>query len=129
MDEKLKQTLTNKESWVRGLYMLLFALIYWAAKMLIAIVVVFQFGITLFTGKPNNLLLEFGQKLSTFIYQMMLFFTYNSEQKPYPFSPWPQGVPEGQTNNPEREKKAKKKTIPKPKPATGKTTKSSTKLT
>lgn len=117
MDEKLKQTLTNKKTWVRGLYMLLFALIYWATKMLIAIVVVFQFGATLLTGKPNDLLLTFGQKLSTFIYQMMLFFTFNSEQRPYPFSPWPQGPPEGKTNKPEREKKAKKKTTPKHKPA------------
>ncbi len=94
MDKKLKEKLTAKNKWIRGLYMLLFALMYNIAEILIAAVAVFQFVVSLFTGKTNEHLITFGQRLSTFIYQIMQFLTFNSEEKPYPFSPWPQGPPE-----------------------------------
>lgn len=115
MDEKLKENLTSWESWMRGLYMLLFFLIFRIAEIVIAALAVFQFIATLLTGKTNLNLLTFGQKLSTYIYQIMLFFTYNSEEKPFPFSSWPQGLPETQKKKPEMEKAGTKKTGPKPK--------------
>lgn len=94
MYDKLKENMTSKNTWIRGFYMLLFALIYGVAKILVAAVAVFQFFSTLFTGKTNENILTFGQSLGTFIYQIIQFFTFNSEEKPYPFSPWPQELPE-----------------------------------
>jgi hypothetical protein len=71
--------------------MLLFWLIYNVVELLVMAVAIFQFISMLFTGKTNTALLQFGQGLSTFIYQMMRFFTFTSEQKPFPFSVWPAG--------------------------------------
>jgi hypothetical protein len=44
---------------------------------------------TLFTGATNARLREFGQSLAVFIYQIVLFVTFNSDERPFPFGPWP----------------------------------------
>ena len=94
MDEKLKEKLTDKNKWIRGLYMLLFTLIYKIAEILVTAVAAFQFVASLLTGKTNEHLMTLGQRLSIFIYQIIQFLTFNSEEKPYPFSPWPRSLPE-----------------------------------
>ena len=97
MDENIKGNIVSQNTWIRGLYMLLFALIYSIAEIVFTAVAIFQFLAVLLTGRPNELLLNFGQSLSTYIYQTIRFFTFNSDEKPYPFSPWPAGVPVAKT--------------------------------
>ena len=92
MDAQLKKNLIVKNKWIRGLCMLLFVLIYKIATVLVAAVAVFQFFATLFAGKTNELLMAFGERLSAFIYQIVQFLTFNTEDKPFPFSQWPQGA-------------------------------------
>ena len=75
--------------WRRGLYMLLFAFLLGVAKFVLFTMVLLQFLLVLLAGSPNAQLLVFGQSLSTYIYQVMLFLTFNSEDHPYPFSDWP----------------------------------------
>jgi hypothetical protein len=89
MDNNFK----SRNKWVRLLYMLLFVLIYNLAEIILFFVVLFQFVNTLISDEPNETLLDFGQRLATFIYQIVLFWTYRSEEKPFPFSPWPSGEP------------------------------------
>jgi hypothetical protein len=89
MDETLKQNLASSTTWYRGLYMVLFAIFYNIAEIVIGAVVIFQFLFTLFTGRVNQRLLEFGQSLSMYVYQVMRYLTYNSHEKPFPFSDWP----------------------------------------
>lgn len=93
MDEELKQRLQEKSTWERALYMLLFALIFGILEIIIAAVVVFQFFLTLFTGSCNQRLVSLGQGLSTYLYQITLFLTFNSNERPYPFGDWPEGTP------------------------------------
>lgn len=75
---------------MRGLYILLFAVIYSLAELVLVAIVVFQFVSRLFTGGVNARLLEFGQQLSRYLYDLLRFFTFNSETRPFPFSPWPE---------------------------------------
>jgi hypothetical protein len=93
MSSDIKQYLTAKETWIRGLYILLFALIYSVAEIVLFAIVLFQFLSMLLSGESNNRLLNFGQSLSTYIYQILQFMTANSEEHPYPFNPWPDGPP------------------------------------
>jgi hypothetical protein len=79
--------------WKRGLYMLIFAFCLWLAKFVAFAVIIFQFFAVLFTGSVNGKLLAFGQSLSTYQYQVMLFLTFNSETHPYPLVDWPEGAP------------------------------------
>jgi hypothetical protein len=91
--ETLRENLTARETWVRGLYMLLFAVLYSLAELVLVAVVIFQFVSRLATGGVNKRLLDFGQQLSRYLYDMLRFFTFNSEFKPYPFNPWPPTEP------------------------------------
>ncbi len=79
----------TKGTWVRGFYMVLFVVFYSITEILVTAVVVFQFLHVLFTGRQNERLLSFGNSLSIYVYEMMSFFTYNSEGKPFPFGEWP----------------------------------------
>ena len=69
--KEIKENLTQQTIWLRGLYMLMFALFYSIAELVLFAVVVFQFLFNLFTGKSNPRLLELGQSLATYIYQII----------------------------------------------------------
>jgi len=94
MKEEIKQRLQKNETWQRILYMIFFIIVYGFSKVLIFAVMLFQFITIVLTGKTNEQLLKFSQSLSTFIYQIMIFLTFVSEQRPFPFNAWPNGVPE-----------------------------------
>jgi len=93
MYEELKQNIKERKTWLRGLYMLLFLVFYSVAKVIIFAVIAFQFLLTLFTGKTNDRLVKLGLSLSTYIYQILTFLTFNSNEHPYPFGVWPEGAP------------------------------------
>lgn len=108
MDPELKERVTAKPTWTRGLYILLFVIIYSIAEIVVYGVVVLQFLFTLFTGTCNTRLQELGRNLSTFIYQVFTYLTYNSDEKPFPFAPWP-GESEALAAPAKKKKKAAKK--------------------
>lgn len=75
--------------WVRGLYMLLFAVLYSAAEFVLWTVIVVQFGYKAINEESQPRLLELGASISRYIYQVMRYLSFNNEVKPYPFSDWP----------------------------------------
>lgn len=79
-----------RSNWVRALYMLLFALIFNLAEILLWAIVTLQFGFQLFTGAPNPRLLNFSRGLNAYLWQILQFETYRSEVRPYPFAEWPE---------------------------------------
>jgi hypothetical protein len=89
MQDAIKQRLTNKDLWLRALFMVLFAIAYSIAEIVITIVVVLQFFVVLFTSHANENLLALGNNLSTYVYRILQFETFNTEIRPYPFAPWP----------------------------------------
>jgi len=93
MEDEIRQNLRNRQTWLRALYMLLFMVIYGVVEFIITAVVLFQLFSVLFTGSTNERLLTLGQNLSTYVYQIVLFLTFNSDDHPYPLGEWPQGTP------------------------------------
>ncbi len=89
MNPELKDNLRKRQTWLRGLYMLLFIVIFHIAEFLVGAVVLLQFLFTLVTGETNARLLRFGQSLSEYVYQILRFLSFNTEDMPYPFSDWP----------------------------------------
>lgn len=89
MSSELKENLTNTSTWGRALFMILFGIIYSVAEVVLTAVIVIQFLFVLFSGEKNDRLLHFGKEVSLFIYQVFLFLTFNSEEKPFPFADWP----------------------------------------
>lgn len=93
MAQDIKQNLKARDTWLRGLYIIIFAVFYSIAEIVLFAVVLFQFLLSLFTAQTNQRLLKLGQSLSTYIYQIVMYITFNSDQQPYPFGAWPKGPP------------------------------------
>jgi hypothetical protein len=89
--QTLKQHISERRTWIRGLYMLLFLVIYKIAGIVMVAVALFQFVTKLLTGETNQRVRAFGQSLSLFILQIWRFLTFNSEELPFPFAAWPEG--------------------------------------
>ncbi len=90
----MKEHVMAGNTWVRGFFMLLFSsvlflLAYSPVMLILMSVILFQFGFMLLTGKLNENLLTFSQGLCTYTYQILRYLTYNTDQKPFPFSKWP----------------------------------------
>lgn len=79
----------SAETWRRALFMLLFAVVFWIAEFLLLAVAVFQFGFVLMTGERNERLLSFGDDLSRVFHHLVGYLTFQTEEKPFPFSDWP----------------------------------------
>ena len=92
MDEELKKHIREPKTWLRGVYILLFLVCYSVAKVIIFAIIIFQFILTVITGKTNKRLVTLGLSLSTYSYQILTFLTFNTDYHPYPFGAWPTGT-------------------------------------
>ncbi len=92
MDQDLQQNLMQRGTWIRILYMLLFFFIFSITRMVVYGVAIIQAGFVLLTGDTNPYLLGLGRALSRYIFQIMQFFTFTSDDIPFPFGPWPNGI-------------------------------------
>ena len=92
MDEGMKDNFKSKSIWIRGLFMLLFTVLYGVAEIVLVVIAVFQFGHALFTGRPNDNATSFGYSVGRYIFDITRFVTFNTDEKPFPFSPWPQNT-------------------------------------
>ena len=88
-----KGTLSNSNTWVRLAYMFLFTLLLMAARLVITLVVIVQFLLVLVTGSDNENLRNLGQGLGKWVYQTIMFLTFNTESKSFPFDEWPEVDP------------------------------------
>ena len=50
------------------------------------LIVAFQFLVSLFTGSPNQRLIPFSKEITQYIYAVLLYLSYNSDEKPFPLS-------------------------------------------
>lgn len=89
MEGTLKTNLKSRASWKRGFFLLLFAIAYSIAEIVMWAVAFFQFFFLLITGQGNEHLLRLGQGLASYLYQIVRYVTLNSDEKPFPFAPWP----------------------------------------
>ncbi|MEY3219522.1 MAG: hypothetical protein RIT27_879 [Pseudomonadota bacterium] len=85
----LKERALSLDIWLRGLLTLLFIFVFGITYWIILGVAFFQFGAWLITGETNERLQDFSESLTTYIYQITQYLTFNSEEKPFPFSRLP----------------------------------------
>jgi hypothetical protein len=86
---EIKNNLSVSQNWVRILYMILFLIIHSVAKSIVVLIVVIQAILKLFTSELNGALLGFSKNLNFYIFQTLEFLTYQTEEKPFPFSDFP----------------------------------------
>ncbi len=92
--QETRKSILARSTWLRGFFMLLFAFAYGVAELLLGVTAVFQFFCLLVTGKTVERLLIFGENLSRYFYQIVRYLTFNTEQRPFPFSDWPGAAPD-----------------------------------
>ncbi len=91
--QDLKTNVTRSATWLRGLFMLLFAVIFNIVEIMLGAIVVFQFLNVLVTAKPMPRLVAFSESLGRFIYQIVRYLTFDTDDRPYPFADWPGAAP------------------------------------
>jgi len=89
MNEKFKTNIADQSIWQRLLFMVMFAVIFNIAEFVILAIAVIQFFTKLTTGKVNGELRDLGPRLGQYLQQIVAFETFHTEQRPYPFAPFP----------------------------------------
>jgi hypothetical protein len=91
----LEKHVTAKSTWIRLLFMLLFAVLYGISRVVTGAVVVIQFFHVLLTGETNERLKAFGHSLALYSFQVVNYLTFNTETKPFPLDEeWPTELPD-----------------------------------
>ena len=108
----IRENAKNIDVWTRGLFILIYGVIFYFLFFLIWLVVIFQFVMKLITSELNNQLLDFSDSLTKYVSQILLYITFKSEERPFPFSPWPKGdeTSSSDSDDSARNKISKKKT-------------------
>jgi len=75
---------------IKVLYLFLFYMIYGLTDLVLMAITIIQTLLNLFTGEPSESLKSAGRSLGVYVKQISEYLSYASEQKPYPFSDWPQ---------------------------------------
>ena len=89
MPDNFKQNIKEQSTWMRGLFMVMFSIIYSVTEIVIFVIVFFQFFSVLLTRQTNEKLLILSMNLSTYIFQILRYLTFNSDERPYPYSNFP----------------------------------------
>jgi cytoskeletal protein RodZ len=78
----------ERNIWLRGFIMIVFVIFFGIAEALLFLSAVFQFFWMVFNQKPNQIIVDFGKSLGTWLERVALFQTGASEQPPFPWSAW-----------------------------------------
>ena len=74
--------------WLRGLWMLVFGVLFALAETVLWVVALVQFLWMLFAKEKNGLLVEFGGDLGKWLHEVVRFQSGASEVKPFPWKKW-----------------------------------------
>ncbi len=86
----MEENLKSRATWKRLLFMAISYILVSLASLVGTFIVVFGFVWVLFTGEVNRELKQVGKSLAAYIYENVMFLTFNTEDMPFPLGkPWP----------------------------------------
>lgn len=74
--------------WMRGLWMLLFAILFGVGEAVLFLAAVLQFLWLIFAKEKNENIAGFGGELADWLARIARFQTGTTEEKPFPFARW-----------------------------------------
>jgi len=89
MKEETKAAMIEEHKWQRFMYMVAFVFVLQIGELVLMGIVLFQFVKYLLNGEPNQRLSRFSESLASYVYAVIRFLTFASDDKPFPFAPWP----------------------------------------
>ncbi|MDH3305604.1 MAG: DUF4389 domain-containing protein [Gammaproteobacteria bacterium] len=88
----IEENIKSRATWTRFLFMVICCFLVSIAGFVGTFVVVLGFLWVLFTGETNRQIQQVGQSLASYIYQIVRYLTFNTEERPFPLGgDWPSG--------------------------------------
>ncbi|MEY4642551.1 MAG: hypothetical protein RLZZ227_2545 [Pseudomonadota bacterium] len=87
--DEVKRNLLSLDQWLRMLLMAGYLVVIWVLSMVLLVIIVTQTLVVLITGELNLNLQRFGAISSAYLYQIVIYLVYGTDEKPFPFSPLP----------------------------------------
>jgi len=85
----MKTNVKNPDTWLRGLFIIIYAVISYVLFWIIWLVVIFQFVMKVLTANLNPNVMNFSGGLTRYAFQILEYVTFQSEERPWPIGPWP----------------------------------------
>ena len=82
-------TLDRKRIAIRLLYTIFYLVVLEVLKLILQVVVLFQYVYLLITRRPSEPVRRFGNKVSTYAYRVMRYVCVAENPLPFPFSDFP----------------------------------------
>lgn len=89
MTDEIVENLKRPSAWFRLLFMAGFVIALYVTGIILLVLMLAQIFFSLLTGNDNPNLRRLGAGLSEYVSQILAFLTYNSDDKPFPFKPFP----------------------------------------
>ncbi len=88
----IEENLKSRATWTRLLFMVISYILLSIAGFVGSFVIVLGFVWVLFTGEVNQQVRQVGQSLAAYIYEIVRFLTFNTDDRPFPLgNDWPSG--------------------------------------
>ena len=81
----IEVNIKSRSTWLRLLFMVVFYVLATVTSAVLSVVVVLGFFWVLFTGEKNSQLQQAGQVIAAYLYEIIRYLTFNTEDKPFPF--------------------------------------------
>jgi len=81
----IEENVKSRSTWLRLVFMIVFYVLATVASAVCSVVVVLGFLWVLFTGEKNRQLQQAGQVIATYIYEIIRYLSYNTDDRPFPF--------------------------------------------
>jgi Domain of unknown function (DUF4389) len=92
-EEELKRNVKDKDTWLRFVYLVIFGVAFYLTVLIAFPISIFQFLAKLFSGSAFAGLSEFGDNLASYQSQVTRYMTFATDEKPFPFAPFPARTP------------------------------------
>jgi len=88
----IEENIKSRATWTRLLFMVICCFLVSIASFVGTFVVMLGFLWVLFSGAVNRQIQQVGQSLAAYIYEIIRYLTFNTEERPFPLgNDWPPG--------------------------------------
>ena len=87
--EQIKKNVQSTSLWYRVGMTLFFLLLLGFFEFLVVLITLLQLAFIVITGEPNANLKKLGRGFGKYVCHMIQFLTFNTDNKPFPFTDWP----------------------------------------
>ena len=88
----IEENLKSRSTWTRLLFMVISYFLLSLAAFVGSFIIILGFLWVLFTGEVNKQARQVGQSVAAYIYEIVRYLTFNTDDRPFPLGgEWPSG--------------------------------------